>query len=423
MQVWLVVGAACVVALAVQALLAGRGAPRHPAPPAGPAGPPTAEQRAWQAGWRITASVVAARTLVLLLLGLTPLGGLVLVPIASAGETYATPLTLTVLGGLAWLPGRLARPARTRAFAHTPLLRPFRAEGGSPVATRLRVVLLAGIAVLLVVSQRSESETVALAAIVGYLVAVFVLVRMTRRLGLNRPVPLDDAVPPGEGIDRLTTLYASLDPAGTAASASAPALPPARLVVGRYRGRSVNAWATRLDRGWAVVVAPELLTRLRDDELRALLAHESGHLSVAGARRRQLAVVLMVMAAALLGLGLPYAIWERAIGWLVTGLSDLPAAYGTTLLTAMQLTVGYLVFVLLRPLVLVVHRADEAAADRRMLQLSADPRACTSFLAQQPEIFGVPYRWTPAQLLLVATHPSIGDRMAAVAAQAVGGRS
>ena len=129
------------------------------------------------------------------------------------------------------------------------------------------------------------------------------------------------------------------------------------------------------------------------------------------------------MAAALVGLDLPYAVGSGYVGWLTTGPDDFPPAYGIALLTALQLVTGYLAFVLLRPLVLVVHRADEAAADRGMLRMTADPQGCTRFLARQSEIFGLPPRWTVAQRLLVATHPAVGDRIAAIAGQTVGGRS
>jgi Zn-dependent protease with chaperone function len=302
-----------------------------------------------------------------------------------------------------------------------PALRPFRADGGSPGAAWFRIVLLIGIVLLLVISQQTADEAVAFGTLGACLLAVVVLARVTRRLGLNRPVLLDDVLGPGQGVERLQAARACLDLA--ASSTAAAAASQARLLVGRFRGRAVNAWATRLDRDWAVVVAPELLTRLDDAELRALLAHELGHLTVAGGRRRRIAVVLLAMATALLALGLPDAFGDGYVLWLVTGLDDLPVAYGTALLTAMQLAVGYLAFVLLRPLVLVVHRADEAAADLGMLRMTADPQACARFLARQTEIFGLPYRWTAAQRLLVATHPSIGDRIAAVTAETVGGRS
>jgi Zn-dependent protease with chaperone function len=414
-QVELVAGIAVVAVLAGQALLAARSGPRpHPAPaaPAAQDGPPTAEQRGWTRGWRITASVVLARTLVLVLLGLTPLGAVLLVPISSVGATLATPLTVLVIGGLAWLPSRLARPARSRIYRDVPLLRPLRADGGASSGARVGTALLVGMVLLVLLGRRVHHPVVGLAGVVGYGLGVILLVRLRRSSGIGRPV-VDATLPPEQGVDRLVAARATLDRPG----------PPVRLVVGRFAGRGVNAWATRIDRAWTLVVAPELLTRVSDRELRALLAHELGHVAPAGTRRRGRAVGALAIAVVLLGLGLLYAVWDRVTPWLVTGLDGVPDGYGDPLLPAMQLAVGYLAFLALRPLVLVVFRADEAEADRGMLRMTADPQACASFLALQPVIFGLPRRWSVVQLLLIATHPAIDDRISAVRAPTVAEQS
>lgn len=337
-------------------------------------GTPTAAQLAWAANWRLTAGVVAARTVILVLVGLTPFGAVLLVPLGSVGDAVVVPVTALVVGGLAWLPGRLARPARARIRQALPALQPFRPEGGAAPTGRSRA---------------------------------------------QRPVLLDHTLPPGQGVERLVAADASLS--------SGPAV---QLLVGRYPGRGVNAWATRVDRAWAVVVAPELLAALDDRELRALLAHERGHLAPAGARCRRLAVLAMLLSVILAGGLLPFLVWAWAVPWLATwpagaglvgGTVDPRFGYGAALLTAMQLATGYLTFLVLRPLVLLVFRADEAAADRGMVRMTGDPAGCARFLARQAELFGLPYRWTVPQLLLVATHPAIGDRVDAVSAGAVGG--
>jgi hypothetical protein len=187
----------------------------------------------------------------------------------------------------------------------------------------------------------------------------------------------------------------------SALASSLPGGPRARVVSGWLVGVANAATASV----WRPViwVAPPIAAALTDRELRAVLAHEAGHVRHRDVRRqarRRFLIVLCVVAAMVALHGIAAL---RSLAGLQDGLSVQAGPF--------LLAVGYLVFRVLYAMELRANRAEERAADREMISLTGDPDACVDGLGKLSSLLGIPDAWTLPQRLLFATHPATSERL------------
>ena len=368
--------------------------------------------RAWTTLWTAVSGTVLLRLVVLVMVGLTPDGSLLLVPISRTGPDLAPPLTVVVLGFVAWVPEQVFRGSRDQAFRLAPQLRPLRSVGRRALGLHVTQVLLVLSVLSFVLASTRDQPGLELGSLSVELAVLVAVVRLRRRGGPGGPpgtvVPYT-TVPPELGTTRLAAVRDTLVglPDGS---------PPPDVVVGRLVGRPASACTTRVAGRWMIVVAPELLAVLDDAQLRALLGHQAGH-TLRPLWRRQLQVIALVFIAGFGGTGLSYLLWYPLQSWLWPGWADAADAYATPLFLALTAALGYLLLRVLWPVLLHAQRADEAAADRAMVRLTGDVDACASLLDAHARHLGLPRHWTTGQRLLVATRPAVEDRLDLVRAQ------
>jgi STE24 endopeptidase len=348
------------------------------------------EAQAWSAtgapgldprGWRTRTVADILQLVLVVALGLTPLGAWFVHLVAPKGDTWH--------GAAAWL----LILAAVAAVARLPMLwwrrqmrrtRPelFRPRGGpgqrlaraAMVAARLLYFVLWVLAVVLEVrGERNAYLGLALWVAAGLLVLMWEM--RIRRLPQSK---------------RLSDLVSSL-----------PGGPRVRVVSG-WPVTTANAGVASIWRP-VIVVAPPIAAALTDRELRAVLAHEVGHVRHGDVRRRarrRILIVLCVLAAMVALHGIPAL---RSLAGLREGLSVQAGPF--------LLAVGYLVFRVLYAMELRASRAEERAADREMISLTGDPDACIDGEGKLFSLLGVPDAWTLMQRLLFATHPATSERL------------
>jgi Zn-dependent protease with chaperone function len=336
------------------------------------------DSRIWQAR-----TVAAVLQLVLVVtLGLTPLGARLVHLVAPNGDTWhAASAWLLILASLAV--ARLPVLWWRRQMRRT---RPelFRPRGGprqrlaraAMIAVRLVSLVLWVFALVLDIRRQGGAY---LGLSLALVVTTWLLV-LIRRIRIQR-LPRSD---------RLSDIVSSLP--------GDPRIP----VVSGWPGAVANATVVGFGRP-VIQVAPPIAAALTDRELRPVLAHEVAHVRHHDARRRRLRRLLMglcVLAAMVALYGIP------ALRSLAGLRGRLSAQAGPFLLA-----VWYLVFRILYAMELRATRAEELAADRDMVALTGDPDACADGLARLSSLLGVPDVWTLPQRLLFATHPATIERL------------
>jgi Zn-dependent protease with chaperone function len=158
-----------------------------------------------------------------------------------------------------------------------------------------------------------------------------------------------------------------------------------------------------------IVVAPPLLAALTDAQLRAVVAHELAHLRHHDTWWRLLRRLLILLASTATALTL----------YTIPGLRGLAGQHGGHLTgqsLPFLLAVGYLAFKVLRVAELRACRAEEAAADREAVRLTGDVHACLEGTGKACEIVGSPESLSLPRRLLTATHPAMGERLRLISA-------
>jgi Zn-dependent protease with chaperone function len=336
-----------------------------------------------QRGWRIRTVADVLVLVLVLALGLTPLGARFVHLVAPRGDTWHDVAAwLFILAGVtavAWLPrlwwSRQMRRARPELFRPLGGPRQRLARAAMVAARLLNRVLWAVATVLAIRGGSGAYPGVSLAVVVTAWLPV--LMRKGRMAGARRS-------------DRLSDMVSSL-PGG-------PRIP----VVSGWPGAVANVKVAGLRRP-VIVVAPPIEAMLTDGELRAVLAHEVAHVQHGDLRRRilrRLLIGLCVLAAMVALYGIPPL---RSLAGLRGALSVQAGPF--------LLALWYLVFRVLYAMELRATRAEERAADQGMIALTADPDACAEGVGKLSSLLGVPDAWTLTQRLLIATHPATGERL------------
>jgi Zn-dependent protease with chaperone function len=334
-------------------------------------------------GWRIRTVTDVLQLVLVVALGLTPLGARFVHLVAPKADTWhdtvACLLILAAVTVVARLPmlwwRRQLRQKRPELFRPVGGPRQRLTRAAVTVAGLLNLVLWVFAVVIDVRGDAGAYPGLVLALAVS--TWLLVLMRAIR----NRRRPRSD---------RLSELVSSL-PGG-------PRVP----VVSGWRGAVANVGVAGIRRP-VILVAPPVAAALTDRELRAVLAHEVAHVQHGDARRRVLRQLLMrlcVLAAMAALYGVP-------------ALRSLAGLRGRLSVQAVPflLAVWYLVFRVLNAMNLRAARAEERAADQGMVSLTGDPDACADGLARLSALLGVPDAWTAPQRLLFATHPATSERL------------
>jgi len=336
-----------------------------------------------QGRWRVRTVADFLQLILIVALGLTPLGARFVHLVAPKGDTWhdaaAWLLILAVVAAVTRLPVLWWQRQARRA---TPEL--FRPRGGP--GRRIARAALAAVGLLslvlwvvaLLLDIRGEAG-----AYQGlfFAVAVITWLRVLMRTIAIRRLPRSD---------QLSGMVSSLP--------GDPCIP----VVSSWPGAIANAGVFVPWRP-VILIAPPITATLTDREVRAVLAHEVAHVRHGDARRRVLRRLLMTLCvlAALAALyGIP------ALRSLAGLRGRLSAQAGPFLLA-----VSYLVFRVLRAAELRATRAEERAADRGMVSLTGDPDTCADALGRLSSLLGTPAAWTLPQRLLFATHPATSERL------------
>ena len=344
-------------------------------------------------GWRIRTVADAVQLVLIVVLGLTPLGARIVHLVAPRGDTgHAAAAWLLILAAVAavaglpvwaeaaglpvwWWHNRM-RPARPELFR--PRRGPDQLVWAAAVVTGLLSLVLWVFQLVLDVRGKSGGYPgVFTAAVVT--AWLLVLMRLTLILRLPRS-------------DRLSDLVSSL-----------PGGPSVRVVSG-WPGLVATMGVVSFPRRAVILVAPPVAAALTDRELRALMAHEVAHVRHHDTRRRVLRRLLAFFSA----LAAVVALSAIPALRMLAGLHGrrLSVQAGPFLLALYYLVVRVLCAVELR-----ATRADERAADRDMLSLSGDPDACAEGLAKLSSLLGIPDAWTLPQRLLFASHPATSERL------------
>jgi len=336
-----------------------------------------------QRRWRVRTVANVLQLILVVALGLTPLGARFVHLVAPRGDLWhdaaAWLLILAAVAAVVRLPvlwwHRQARRTRPELFRPRggPGRRIARAAWG---AVGLLNLVLWVFALLLDIRRESGGYQG-----LFYAVAVITWLRVLMRLIAIRRLPRSD---------QLTAAVSSL-PGGS----SIP-------VVTGWLGAVANAGVFGLRRP-RILIAPPIAAALTDRELRAVLAHEVAHVLNGDALRRVLRRLLLILCV-LTALAALYGI--PALRSLAGLRGRLSAQAGPFLLA-----VGYLVFRVLYAVELRATRAEERAADRGMISLTGDPDTCADALGRLSSWLGAPAAWTLPQRLLFATHPATSERL------------
>jgi len=165
----------------------------------------------------------------------------------------------------------------------------------------------------------------------------------------------------------------------------------------RVQSTSVNAFATVFG---TVGLTSALLRRMEADEVRAIIAHELGHLQGGHARRN----LVLTLGAAFLALGL----W-----WWLVGLAKGHVSEGGYAILRSPI---FSIFVLPMLLNLVLgrgRRRREEAADRFAVEVTGDPELVIRALTRLHTLGETPHQLKPSDEAL-STHPSLANRIAAI---------
>jgi Zn-dependent protease with chaperone function len=345
--------------------------------------PPASAAGLDQRRWRVRTVADVLQLILVVALGMTPLGARFVHLVAPKGDTWhdaaAWLLILAAVAAVVRLPVLWWQRQARRA---TPgLFRPRAAPGRRIARAALAAVGLLNLVlwvVALLLDIRSEGG-----AYQGLFSAVAVITWLlvpTRAIAIWR-LPRSD---------QLSGIVSSLP--------GDPSIP----VVSSWPGAVANVGVLVPWRP-VILIAPPITATLTDRELRAVLAHEVAHVRHGDARRRVLRRLLMMLCvlAALAALyGIPAL---RSLAGLHGRLSAQAGPF--------LLAVSYLVFRVLRAVELRAIRAEELAADRGMIALTGDPDACSDALGRLTYLLGTPAAWTLPQRLLFATHPATSERL------------
>jgi Zn-dependent protease with chaperone function len=335
--------------------------------------------------WRTRTVADILQLVLVVALGLTPLGARFVHLVAPRGDTWhgaaAWLLILAAVAAVARLPMLWWRRQMRRTRPE--LFRPRGGPGqrlarGAIVAARLLDLVLGILVLVLYIRGEARAHLGALSLAAAATIWLLVLTRGIRIRRLPRT-------------DRLSDIVSSL-PGG-------PAIP----AVSGWQGAVADARTAGLRHPVIIVVAPPVAAALTDRELRAVLAHEVAHVRHDDPLRRVLRRLLMrlcVLAAMLALYNIPAL---RSLAGLQGSLSVRAGPF--------LLAVGYLVFRVLYAMELRASRAEELAADRDMISLTGDPDACVDGLGKLSSLLGIPDAWTLTQRLLFATHPATSERL------------
>jgi Zn-dependent protease with chaperone function len=344
-------------------------------------------------GWRIRTVADVLQLVLIVALGLTPLGARFVHLVAPRGDTgHAAAAWLLILAAVAavaglpvwaaaaglpawWWQNRM-RPTRPELFR--PRRGPDQLAWAVAAATGLLSLVLWVFQLDLDIRGKSGAypDVFTAAVVTAWLL---VLIRLTLILRLPRS-------------DRLSDLVSSL-----------PGGPRVRVVSG-WPGVVATMGVVSLPRRPVILVAPPVAAVLTDRELRALMAHEVAHVRHHDTRRRVLRRLLVFFSA------LAAVVALSAIPALRT-LAGLPGRRLSVQAGPFLLALYYLVVRVLCAVELRATRAEERAADRDMLSLSGDPDACAEGLAKLSSLLGIPDAWTLPQRLLFASHPATSERL------------
>ena len=356
-------------------------------PPGGPPSP-TADGSATPTSvllWRATWVPVLIRSVVLVLLGLTPLGVTLIHSISPAGETLRSFAACVLIVLIVWAPALLARQLRTRALALSPELR-------LEVGRRERIRQRLAPAFLLCIGAwfLCSDLTLFFAWCVELVVVVGILLWL-----------LDES-----SASEVTSSPALL---ATLKALPYPTQPGLRIIEG-YPGKvqSLNPVDICIvsDSKYSpahIVVSPRAAEVFSSRELTAALGHEVAHVERRDrtvGRRRSSVVVAAVVAS---------AVGSNALAGL-RAVAGVPQTLGAESLPLMLVS-GYAVFRLLHAIDLGLSRGAERCCDVRMLALCQDREAAVAALTVLQHHLLVPATWTRAQRLLMATHPAMAERL------------
>lgn len=344
-------------------------------------------------GWRIRTVTDVLQLVLIVALGLTPLGARFVHLVAPRGDTgHAAAAWLLILAAVAavaglpvwaaaaglpvwWWQSRM-RPTRPELFR--PRRGPDQLAWAVAAATGLLSLVLWVFQLILDIRDKSGAYPgVFTAAVVT--AWLLVLMRLTLILRLPRS-------------DRLSDLVSSL-----------PGGPRVRVVSG-WPGVVATMGVVSFPRRPVILVAPPVAAALTDRELRALMVHEVAHVRHHDTRRRVLRRLLAFFSALAAVVALSAIPALRTLAGLHGRRLSVQA--GPFLLALYYLVVRVLCAVELRAM-----RAEERAADRDMLSLSGDPDACAEGLAKLSSLLGIPDAWTLPQRLLFASHPATSERL------------
>ena len=283
-------------------------------------------------------------------LGLTPLGARFIHGVAPDGSVWkAAAAWLVVVVALAAAHLPMAWWLRRARRVNPAVMRP----AGRPAERLARAAVLVGlilVVVLMLACLFLDNPGEVLALVVVYLAAAQVLVRVRLRMTV---------LPPSS--ERLTAVLATLpgepDPAGQPAVTIAEGWPRQAATAGVLPRKPP-----------VIVVAPPVAAALTDRQLRAVLAHELGHVRHGDLRRLRVRLAVVIMCAIVAALVL-----DRIPA--LRGLAGLHAPM-TVESVPFLLACGYLTFRILYAVHLVAARAMEREADREMVKLTGDADGC-----------------------------------------------
>jgi Zn-dependent protease with chaperone function len=340
----------------------------------------------WRAHW----IAVVTRCAVVALLGFTPLGAWWIRTAAPSADAAGLTFAYVVLALVVLSPVLLRRRLGRSAWALAPHLRP-------PPHRRSYVLLASAFVVLncynAIPLMRTITDTELVGITVGACVASGLLLFV---------------VPGGPAFQVVATserLQAILDsapypiPAGVRIQEGSTSITP-------YSPIATDAFGSR----GRILVPSSFLADSSVDDVHAVIAHELAHVAHHDGVLTRVRCVLQM-----------YIVLMSAIG-----LSELPAlrtAAGLHSSTdpagfALLLACGYAMIRLLWPIELAARRAVECGADEAMVRVIGDRESCHHAISNLSERLGSPTRWSRGQLLLVAGHPAVHERLARLDAAA-----
>jgi Zn-dependent protease with chaperone function len=377
-----------------------RGAGKPPAAPPEPSGAGSRPPGIAALGWRARMTAMILRAALLAVLGLTPLGAWFVRLVAPDDAVWRDVAAwLVILAAVAatrfpvswWIRrARQMSPALASPALAGPRegLRLRLAVRGMVASVYLSIALFAT-AVLLDVRGDVGASLGASAALVG---TSYLLKQAFRDAVRRLPRP-----------ERLAAVAASLPGQPEAAGGPGAAGGSGTEVAEGWLGVVSNAAVVSVRKRPVIVVAPPVAAALTDRQLRAVLAHEIAHVQHRDGSRRSRRTLLAISCAGAIAVTLYDVPGLRGLAGLSSHLTGPSMPF--------LLATGYLAFRFLSAVNLRAARAEERAADQRMVELTGDPEACHEAMAALMSPLGTPGSWTWPQRLLFATHPAAGERL------------